>query len=373
MAFQRPTLQQIKDRIESDFKSGLGLQTILRRSFLKVIANAFAGVSHTLHGHIQDFAGKQLFIDTADDEFLLRWAEIYGLSQGEATFAEINIEITGAESSVVPAGTLYQRSDGFQYELKDEVTIPASGTIAGVIVATQVNDSENGIDGNIDDGSTVTLTSPLAGVNSDALVTSTAVEGEDQETIEELRTRLLQRIQNPPSGGTVADYIGFALEVTGVTRAWVLPNNRGPGTVDVTFVEDGEDPIIPSPAKVDEVQDNVDLKKPVTADSIVFAPNDSPLDFEIAIKPNTQDVRDAVTTELADLIFREAQVRNAVDPDQVGEGVQFDGVIPLSKITEAISVAQGEEDHVLISPTSSPQAVEGGLLTPGTITFTTLV
>lgn len=368
MAFIRPTLQQIRDRIESDIKNGLQLQTILRRSFLKVFANAMAGVSHTLHGHVQDFAAVQLFPDTADEEFLVRWADIYGLERGEAVQAELNVTITGTAATVVPAGTLFQRSDGFEFALKDEVTIGGGGSATGVIVATTA-----GGDGNIDDGSTVSLTAPISGVDAEATVDSTALEGEDQETIEDLRTRLLQQIKNPPSGGTVADYIGFALGVTGVTRAWVLPGNRGPGTVDVTFVEDNEDPIIPSPAKVDEVQEAVDAQKPVTADALVFAPNDTPLNLQIAIKPNTQAVRDAVTAELEDLIFRTAQVRNAVDPDQVGEGVQFDGVIPISQINEAISVAQGEQDHVLISPTSSPQALEGGILTLGTITFSTLV
>lgn len=367
MAFTRPTLAQIRDRIESDFESGLGLSTILRRSFLKVIAAAFAGASHTLHGHIQDFAALQLFPDTADDEYLVRWANIFGLERLAATFAEINITITGTPTTVVPIGTLFQRSDGEEYALKAEVIIGGGGSIAGVIVAENAGDAPN-----IDDGSTVSLTAAIAGVDAQATVDSTAIEGEDEETIDALRTRLLQRIQQPPAGGKVSDYVAFALSVVGVTRVWVLPGNRGQGTVDVTFVEDDEDPIIPDAAKVAEVQLAINEQKPVTADSIVFAPNDTSIDMTIQLKPNTTEVRDAVTAELEDLFFREAEVRNAIDPEQVGEGVQFDGKIPLSKINEAISIATGEEDHVLVTPTSDPQASEGGLLSVGTLTFQTL-
>lgn len=367
MAFTRPTLTQIKDRIESDFKSGLGLPTLLRRSFLKVFAAAFAGASHTLHGHIQDFMVKQFFPDMADDEYLVRWARIFGIERLDATFAEINITITGVAGAVVPVNRVYQRSDGFEYTLKAEVIIGVGGSSTGVIVA-----SESGSEGNISDGSTVNLTSPIVNVDSEATVDSTAIEGEDQETIEALRTRLLQRIQQPPAGGKVSDYIAFALQVVGVTRVWVLPNQLGQGTVGVTFVEDNEDPIIPSAAKVDEVQEAIDEQKPVTADVIVFAPNDDAVDMQIQIKPNTQDVRDNVLAELTDLFFREAQVRNAVDPDRVGEGVTLDGKIPLSKINEAISIASGEEDHVLLTPTSDPQASEAGLLSLGTVTFSTL-
>jgi len=369
MAFSRPTLTQLRDRVEADYIAGLSLTTILLRSFIKVFAAIVAGVSHTLHGHIQDFIQIQFFPDTAEEEFLIRWANIFGLTRLEATFAELNITITGTDTSVIPIDTVYQRVDGLEYKTKAEVVIGTTtpGEVAAIIVAEDAGDA-----GNIDDGSTVSLTSPITGVDSDATVDSTSVEGEDQETIEQLRTRLLQRIQQPPAGGKVTDYIAFALSVVGVTRVFILPGFLGQGTVGVTFVEDGEDPIIPSVAKVEEVQIAVDEQKPVTADAIVFAPTASPIDPEIQLKPNTTEVRTAVIAELEDMIFREAKVRDAVDPDQVAAGVTFDGKISLSKITEAISLADGEDAHVLLSPTSDPQPPSGGLLILGTPVFSTL-
>jgi len=45
MAFNRPTLQQIIDRIESDIKSGLALTAIIRRSFLAILSKALGGAS----------------------------------------------------------------------------------------------------------------------------------------------------------------------------------------------------------------------------------------------------------------------------------------------------------------------------------------
>lgn len=365
MAFSRPTLTQIKDRVESDLKSVLSLTTILTRSFLKAIATAMAGVSHILHGHIQDFAAKQLFWDTAEDEFLIRHARRYGLEQLAATFAEIVVTVTGTDGVPVPEDTVLVRSDGFEYTVKAEVT-PSGGSVSATLVA-----SEAGADGNISDGSTLTFASPIAGINSSVTVTSTAVEGEDQETLEELRIRLGERVQQPPAGGTVFDYIAFAKTVVGVTRVWILPGHLGQGTVGVTFVEDDEDPIIPSSAKVDEVQAAVDTQKPVTSDATVFAPTASPLDISIQLKPNTTDVRTAVEAEIDDLIFREAQVRGAVDPDEVAAGTTYDGVIPLSKINEAISIAAGEEDHI-IDLTENPQPPVGGIITKGTLTFSTL-
>lgn len=367
MAFTRPSLTTIIDRIKGDFKSGLSLTTILRRSFIDVMAKAYGGAIHTLFGFI-DFAKDQLLPDTAVDEFLLRWANIYGIDRLDATFTKLNIDVTGTTGGTLTVGSLYQRSDGVQYEVETEVAIPAVSTVLAVVVALVAGDS-----GNLDDGSTLTLTSPIAGIESDALVSSTAVEGEDQETIDALRTRLIFRIQFPPSGGTITDYIGFAKTVAGVTRVWVIPDHLGEGTVGLFFVEDDEDPIIPSPAKVDEVQTAVLPLKPISADLFTIAPSESKMDPTIALKPNTTAVQTAVTAELEDMLFREAQVNGASIPDQVGVGGTYDGIISLSLINEAISIAQGEEDHVLTLPTNNVEPLVGGIVTLGTIIFTTLV
>lgn len=369
MAFERPTLEEIVDRIKGDFKSLLGLPTILRRGLLDVTSKVVGAASHTLHGHIQDNK-KQLFADSADEEFLLRIGTIYGLPQNEATFAQLNIDITGTTGGTVDINTIYQRSDGAQYKLNAEVVAPNAGTAPGVI--TSVDPNSDGFDGNIDDGSTVSLLSPIAGVASEAIVTSTAVEADDQELIEDYRVRLLERIRNPPSGGTVNDYIAFAKTVSGVTRVFVLPSHLGEGTVGLTFVEDNEDPIIPSVAKVLEVQIAVAELKPISADLFVFAPAETTLDLQIALKPNTTVVQNAVNAEIDDLLLRDAQVRDAIDPELVGLDVRFDGKILLSRINEAISIAAGEVDHVLINPTADVQPEIGGIVTKGTTVFSIL-
>ncbi len=371
MAFTRPTLTEIIDRIKSDYKSGLSLQTILRRSFLDVFAKAFGGASHTLHGHIDYGINTKFFPDTGDIETVTRWGTLYNLPRNEATRAELTIDVTGTTGNTLPAGTIFVRSDGVEYAVDSEVTVPASSTVSATIVATE---EFAGSDANMANGDDVSLQSPISGIESDATVTATTVEGEDQETPENYRIRVLERLRFPPSGGTVTDYIAYAKTVTGVTRAWVLPNYFGQGTVGLTFVEDGNLPasIIPSSAKVDEVQEAVLPLKPVTAELTTFAPSETQMNPEIQLKPNTSDVRAAVTAELEDLISRDAEVRNAADPERVGDGITFDGKIRLSKINEAISIASGEEDHVLVSPTSDVQPASGGIVTLGTITFSTL-
>lgn len=366
MAFNRPTLDQLIERVKTDIKGGLQITTILRRSFLGVISRALAGLSHLLFGFLE-WISRQVFPDTAEAEYLKRWAEIWGIVRKEATFAELDITITGNPGGVVPINTIYQRSDAVQYHLDAEVTIPGGGSITGKIIA-----EDSGQNSNIDVAETVSLLSPIANVDSDALIDAIVIDAEDTESDDSYRARLLTRLRQPPLGGSANDYVQWALEVAGVTRAWVLPLHLGAGTVGLSFVEDDEDPIIPSGAKVTEVDDYVRERKPVTADLTTFAPVAAPMSMTIKIKPNTIDVQDAVESELEDLIKRDAALAGAYKtPSET-----HDGSILLSKINQSISIAVGIEDHeITLINGGAPANVtpdSGELVTLGAITWQAL-
>lgn len=366
MAFNRPTLDQLIERVKTDIKGGLSLTTILRRSFLGVISRALAGLSHLLFGFLE-WISLQVFPDTAEVEYLNRWASIWGIARKEATFAELEITITGNSGGVIPINTIYQRSDAIQYHLDAEITIPVSGSITGKIIAEDSGDNSN-----IDVAETVSLLSPIANVISDSLISTIIIDAEDTESDESLRARLLARLRQPPLGGAANDYINWSLEVPGVTRAWVLPLFLGPGTVGVSFVEDDEDPIIPSPAKVSEVDDYIRTLKPVTADLTTFAPVAAAMDLTIKIRPNSTEVQENITAEIEDLINRDATLAGSYG----GPGVVNNGSILLSKINQAISIAVGVEDHEisLINGAAPANIIPntGELITLGVLTWQSL-
>jgi len=372
MAFTRPSLTTIIARIEGDFKTGLSLPTILIRSFEFVFARAYAAVANTLHGHIDFAINKLFFLIDGIEKTVIRWGTLFAVLRKVAVKTEFIMDATSTTGGTLTVGTIYVRSDGTEYLVKTEVILPASSTLPVTVVA---GDGFEGADFNVLVGDTLSLQSAIAGINSDATVTSIVIEGENLELLEDYRTRVEERIQQPPAGGKVTDYIAFAKKIAGVTRAWVLPGNVGEGTVGVTFVEDGNAPasIIPSPAKVAEVATQILIDEPQgTGGSNVFAPNELVMDPVIQIKPDTTTIRAAVTAELEDLLAREAQVRGGVDPDNVGLGLTFNGKIKISQINEAISIAAGETDHVLISPTSDVQPISGGIVTLGTPVYSTL-
>lgn len=350
MPFQRPTLKELRDRAISDLDSRIpGSDARLRRANTSVIATVHAGAAHGLHGHLE-YLSKQIIPDTADSEYLDRWASVWKVPRKSATSARGNVVFTGSNGSIVPAGTALQRSDGREYTVDGQVLI-AAGTATAAVTAVVA-----GVDGITESGTTLSLVNPVAGVNPAATVASGGLTGgADIEDDEDLRTRLRLAIRQPAHGGADFDYVNWALEVAGVTRAWCFPNYWGAGTVGVAVVcDDQEGSIIPDAAKVQEVQDYIDYLRPVTADVTVWAPIEKPLDLTILLNPTTSLVQAAVEAELRDLITREA-VPN--------------GTIYLSHIREAISIAAGEIDHVLTAPAADVVCVGGEITILGVITW----
>lgn len=84
------------------------------------------------------------------------------------------------------------------------------------------------------------------------------------------------------------------------------------------------------------------------------APTAAPLNLTIQLTPNTAAVRAAVTAELADVVRREAMPG---------------GTLLLSHLREAISVAAGEINNVLSTPTADVTHAPGQMPVLGTITW----
>jgi uncharacterized phage protein gp47/JayE len=72
--------------------------------------------------------------------------------------------------------------------------------------------------------------------------------GADIEPIDELLDRLLFRKRNPPVGGAVHDYVLWARELPGVSRAWAFDVWHGSGTVGLAWVYDDRAIITPTAA-----------------------------------------------------------------------------------------------------------------------------
>ena len=348
--FDRPTLTELTQRVRADVLSRLSSDDQLRRADAEVYASVVAGVAHGLYAYV-GYLAEQIPYDTADTEYLERWASTWGITRKPAAAATGTVSFVVQAGAVIPSGTQLQALDGTLYATTAAATVSAPSATAPVAA------SAAGEAGNRDAGESLSLVSPVSGVDATA-VAGLLSGGADVETDTALRARLLTRLQTPPQGGASADYATWALEVSGVTRAWVYPQELGLGTVTVRFVRDADgagSAIIPDAAEVATVQAYIDALRPVTAQLTVVAPVAVPLNFSISgLTPATAAVQAAVQAELQDLLLREAVPG---------------GTLLLSHIRAAISAATDETDYVLVSPSSNVTTTTGQMSTMGTITW----
>lgn len=361
MPFERPTLTGLREQARDDFNASLpGADSRLRHSNLRVIGDVLAALVHGLYGYL-DYQYRQLIVDTADGEHLERHAAIYDIARKAAAIASGDVTVTGTEGSAVPAGTDLQAANGGVF------SVAASATIAGGSATVAVEASNPGAAGNLDAGATLAFVAALAGVDATAVVAAGGLTGgADEESDTSLRARVLERIRTPPHGGSRADYVSWAREVPGVTRAWVAPAEMGPGTVTVRFMMDtvraAQNGIPQGDGAPDytgdlaDVYEHIDGVRPVTADVYVAAPEAEPLDLTIAdLTPDTPEIRTAIEAELQALLLREAAPG---------------ATIHLSQIYEAVSIATGERHHRIASPASDKTHTAGQIAVPGTVTYT---
>lgn len=349
MPFTVPTLKQIRSRVRDDVTSRLpGADAAVPNSNLRVIAEANSGLALLQHAYLQ-WIGRQLMADTAEEEWLERHANLWLLrGRKPATFAAGTVTLTGTAGTPVPAGTALLYGSHL-YETVAPITVGEAATAVDVEAVTA------GAAPSLETGGTLRLKTALAGINPVATVTATT-PGIDEESDDDLRLRVLDRMRKPPMGGDADDYVAWTLEVPGVTRAWVAPREMGVGTVTLRFMmDDLRAGGFPSSDDLDIVAAYLDTVRPVTVkDLFVVAPIAEPINLAIGnLSIDTTAVRAGIAASVADMLRRRAA------PGQT---------IWRSWVSEAISTASGEDhhdltfdNHVMPSP--------GHIAVPGVITY----
>lgn len=360
MPFQRATLTTIRQRAAAQVAAELNVGSVLPKGVLAALSNALAGMSHSLHGHLDWLSHQFIPTEETDSAELERIGRLWGKTRKPAAGATGLVHCTGSGVATIPAGTIFKRADGAEYETLASTDLVSDE--ADVEVEALVQDGVNGVATNATVGTTLSLSSPIAGVSSQAEVADQGgglglVNGSDLETDLQLLSRILQRVQTPPHGSAEADFIGWALEVSGVTRAWVITPWGLLGTIGVAFVRDGDaGSIFPNGAAVDDMQAYLEdpARKPVTASIVAFAPSEETLDADITLTPNNAAVRAEVDAAIDDLLLREASVG---------------GTLKLSKLRQAIGNAPGVEDFVVNDPIADRTSAADGLLVRGNTVF----
>ncbi|VVG70951.1 phage baseplate protein [Pandoraea apista] len=349
MPFEIPNLPKLIKRVRGDLTPASNVGA-LRRSDGEVISRAHAGAVSGLYGH-QDYIADQILPDKCSEETLLRQAVLRLPNSGRrpATAAQGPLVCEGADAAPIDVGTLWKTRDGRQY------TVKVAGAINGNKATVTIAAVDAGVLGNLDEGTELSSVSPIQGVSEKAVVGAGGVGGgTDIESIESVRARVVRTYRVVPRGGKEDDYVTWALEVPGITRAWCVRNFLGPGTVGVYVMRDGDVDPFPSEAQCEVVAAYIEAQRPTCPEIYVMAPKNRPVPMTIDLTPDTTETRAAVQAALDELFRAEADL-----------GV----TVIRSHLTAAISGAPGESDHKLISPADNIQCAENELPTPGVITW----
>jgi len=227
----------------------------------------------------------------------------------------------------------------FEYSTPETGSGTATGTITASIDGVNVNvqSQDEGADQNLGSSETITLSTPIAGVDNTAFATFGGVGGgADEEDDESLRSRLIFRKQNPVSFFNEAFIITTLLELSFVERVFVQSITPAVGQVTIFLLKENNE--LPTSSELQIALDTMEAVKPAHVsinDIIISAPTPVLVDFTFtSINPDTTSMRNAITNQLTEFFntgtsvgvdLTENQyisvIQNTIDPEN-GESLQ---------------------------------------------------
>jgi uncharacterized phage protein gp47/JayE len=392
MAWTKPALQDIINRMENDAQARLtGDTALLRYAVVRVLIRVFAGAIYMVYGAVEYFS-KVIMPDTAVTQWLDRHGYIWGVERKAAAYAEGQAIFTGTNGEAIPQETELQDENGIRYITQ------VGGVIINGYVNINIQAKFPGTAGNITDGKELTIISPLDGIDDtvhtgiyelsydnliggnfsegDTLINTTdageglvlsdngtdtmtiiilsgsfaddnSIEnttgvtakvngtpentnvisgGQDQESDDAYRARILFRIRSEPAGGTAADFERWAREVEGVGNAWCLPATPTPGYARILIR--GVSSIEVSLSIQNNVLSYCNDRKPVTSTLDVQSVDKVEITFTIARPAAEEEFELTIEDRLIELFnaiaepgtdIRISKIRNAISTTGISD------------------------------------------------------
>lgn len=325
------------------------------------VDNSVAVVAQTLNISSLTRDGTTAIAETTSDHYL-------------ATGQEVTISGATQSAYNITATITVTAANEFTYEVSGSPATPATGSpvLSGTWGNADVTCTENGQNTNIDGGSSVTVSSPPAGLDATALVTFGGIAGgTDLEDIEAYRERILEALGTDFGMFSAAEIKIVAKTVPGVTRVWVTEatedgsNGVYPGQVKIWFMRDGDANPFPSATEVAAVKsrivDNILPAHTAEEDVIVSAPTELSVGVTFsALSPDTASMRRAIQASLSQF-FAEA-----VD---LGEDITADAYRCAIKDAYDSERGQALKSFSLSTPSGDVSVGNDELPTLGTITY----
>lgn len=276
------------------------------------------------------------------------------LGSNVSMFDGLSVTIAGAVQTAYN-GTFsitVTATNKFTYVMATTAVSPATGTItsAFVIAVAAVQSVGFGQTQNQSPNAKLSFASPISGAATVAYVDQGAIGGgTDIESDSSLRSRLLDRVQNPIAHFNAAEIKAVAKRVSGVTDVYVYEITPALGQVTVYFIRGNDSSPIPDGSEVTAVKNELLTILPANtavADLIVSAPTAVPLNVTLtALSPNTSTMQKAITANIKAMLLDQgivgvpitlnqliATIQDTIDTSNGASVVSFTMTLPVGNV-----------------------------------------
>ena len=308
----RPDVKELRDRIANEMSARLfNGAPVIRGSNEDVVAGMLAGLMFEAHGWVQAAMHETDPACMCCDS-LHEFARRRGIYPLPARPAKGYVKITGVAGTTVPTPISFADASGRTYIIDptwpvNPIVLDASGEAIIRVIADYP-----GPDYNLEAGVTIYITSPPPGVDTDATVVGDGlVGGADEESCNELRERVLERLKTGAVSANVEWIMAKMRDFPGVTRVCSSTCDCAIPSFYV-FMDGVYEPYgIPPVEILDEISDMVFGyppgvgygSAPVGARGIVKQAIAEPITINVrGMAPNTSVVRGEVASLLSEVL-----------------------------------------------------------------------
>lgn len=261
-----PTIREIYNQIEKDFKNKLNLQNTELKLVIDAISAVFSGQLRLVYLYLYDIQ-KNSFPDTADPEseggMLSRLGYIFlGRYPFPASDGYYQAVVTGVENSKLRSKLTFKSNNealsvGKMFILDSEYTL-----VDGENLIT-IRSLDAGLGSLLNVGDQLNITEPVLSVDSVITIKNVVTRPTSAENTEDYRQKILDIIQIEPYGGSKGDYRIWSFDAKGVKKVYPYLKENESGTVQI-YVEATTDNSIdgqgtPSQSLLDEVRNVIEL------------------------------------------------------------------------------------------------------------------
>lgn len=210
-----PTTKEVTDSNIANYENRIGQDAPINDKAFVRVQSAINALNFTQLYKLLIERSLQNLATTASGEDLELIGKEYGEIKGLAIATVLRADLPAVNGTIIsPIRTFVSVLTGIRYDVESQVV--AAGGVAALTLVSQVA----GADGNLDNGSELTIDSPVPGAQSIATVTATTIVGANEEDEEEYRAKVLDAIRQSGGGGNSSDYRNWSQEVEGVKRAY---------------------------------------------------------------------------------------------------------------------------------------------------------